>query len=387
MEINQPVKSPVKLPVKLPIKLDNITTPYEPNYYRDIVVLYCPEKVGSTSIATSIRVCASDKFMVLHTHENKIADIINQGAHTINVSDIVLNSQVFNPYTNSNRKIYLIDIYRTPIERKISYFFQKISEEHFNNTEQAISQYPMEKLIKRFNDIFPHIKETDYFNECFNTMNPITEFDYEKKYVVKILEGVNYIKLRLQDSNSWGEILSNLLGVPITLIHDYDTTKKEIGQKYKEFVKAYKIPYNYYKMIESESSLSIYMSESEKKTYLKKWFEKSSKPHNPFTTQEYEFYKLISNENKYYCANTSNKHYGDDGCLCERCCNERAIILNKINEFEKNRLLKKQVEAEPIEMNIRHKYDSTYNNNLYLKLFPYKDKTRFVEIMINLINS
>ncbi len=361
-------------------QITNLThTNNKQSYYRDIIALYCPEKVGSTSIVTSIRLSASDKFMVLHTHENKVANIINQCANSINISDIVLNSSIINPHTNVQRRIFLIDIYRTPIERKISYYFQKISEEHFNNSEEEISKYPIEKLIKRFNDIFTHIEEIDYYNEFYNAENKITQFDFENKYIISNLNGdsnVFGIKLRLSDSKEWGSILSKLLGCQIIMTWDYDTTKKHIGEKYKEFLSKYRIPYNYYKLIESDSSLHIYLTDVEKQEYLFKWFNKISKQYTPFDEKEYHIYKMICAENSFYCANTHNIHYGDDGCLCSICCKKRKKI---------HQMLIKHDEISNID--VRHKYDSTYDNYLYLKLYPFKDKSKSTEITINLINS
>ena len=43
--------------------------------YRDIILLYFPSKVGSTSIVTSIRISASDKFFVFHSHKEQIIEI------------------------------------------------------------------------------------------------------------------------------------------------------------------------------------------------------------------------------------------------------------------------------------------------------------------------
>lgn len=345
------------------------------NNYRDIIILYCPEKVGSSSIVSSIRISASDKFMVFHTHENKIADIVNIKTNTINVSDIILNNTIINPFTNKYRQIYMIDIFRTPIERKISFFFQKISEIHFNNSEDNISNYPIDKIIKRFNDIYPYIQEIDYFNQHYQCEN-IEQFDFENKYIHKINNNVHYVKLRLQDSKYWSDILTKILGVKIYMIHNYDTENKNIGKKYLQFKNFYKLPYNYYKNIQDDKILNIYMKPEEKTKYIKKWFENISKPYEPFTLSEYNLYKKISDENKFYCANISNKHYSDDGCLCVKCSEERSNILSDLN----NKIEKKNIY-------IRHLFNETYDNNIFLKLFPYDDKKISFDLIINLINT
>ena len=346
--------------------------------YRDIIIVYCPEKVGSTAIVSSIRISASDKFMVFHTHDNKIADLLNDKVNVINVDDILLNNNIINPQTGRQRKIYIIDIFRTPIERKISYFFQQISEIHFNNTELNISNYPLEKIFKRFNDIFIHMNEIDYYNEIYNCKK-IVKFDFENKFVMEENNNIYYIKLRLQDSEFWDVILSKIFQIKIHLIKDYETNDKYIGDLYKKFKNEYSIPYNYYKLIESSEMLDIYMGSNEKKIYLDNWAKKictsniTHITHIPFTTIEYLIYNKISNENKFYCANSSNKHYGDDGCLCLKCKDERKLVVwNIINNI-------------PQTIYIRHPYDNAYNNYIYLKLFS-SDITNPVETIINLVN-
>jgi hypothetical protein len=347
------------------------------NLYRDLVILYCPEKVGSTSIVSSIRISTSDKFMVFHTHENKIADVVNLNC-VINVSDLVLNGTILNPATNQYRKIYIIDIFRTPIEKKISSFFQKISEIHFNNSESNITSYPIDKIFKRFNDIFVHLDDYDYYNDYYNICygcNKIEKFDFDKKYILQQIGNVSYIKLRLQDSELWGDILTKILGVKIYMIHDYQTENKSIGQLYKKFKNDYKLPYNYYKLLEKDISLDIYMEPHEKTKYLKNWFEKITKEHVPFTKFEYDFYIKISTENKFYCANSSNLHYNDDGCICLDCEEKRKIVkYNLINKIPQN-------------IYLRHFFDEKYDNNIYIKLFPSNNPNESFDLNINLINS
>jgi len=358
----------------------NITCNDDLNLYRDIIILYCPEKVGSTSIVSSIRICASNKFIVFHTHNDKIFDVLNYSNNTmneINISDIIHNDKTINPITGKQRKIYIIDIFRTPIERKISHFFQKISEIHFNNTELNISNYPMEKITKRFNDIFIHIDEIDYYN-LYYKCNIINKFDFNKKYIINNINNIYYIKLRLQDFNEWSNILSEILNTKIYLIHDYNTINKNIGNMYKKFKNNYKLPYNYYNQISKLKSLNIYLDENEKNEYLEYWSKKLCNYYLPFTKIEYNIYTQISEENKFYCANSSNKHYSDDGCLCTKCSNKRKKIFNGL----KNNILQY--------IYIRHSFDEFYNNkillNLQKKINDNNNNNELDKIIINLIN-
>jgi hypothetical protein len=356
------------------LNINNDSINDEKYLYRDIVLLYCPQKVGSTSIVTSIRLFASDKFMVYHTHDTKIADLLNDKITSIEVNDIIGNNIIFNKSENRHRRIYVIDIYRNPIERKISEYFQKISEIHFNNCEQYISTYPIDKLIKRFNDIYPYIEDKDYFNENYNLDFKINEFDTEKKYLMHEINNVFYIKLRLIDSNHWSNILSILLNTEINIIHDYSTLNKTIGKMYEQFTNQYKLPSNYYDELINNKNIHRYMNNIELNKYLNLWNNKLTTPHTPFTFTQYEFYNMISNENKCYCANTSNLHYADDGCLCIKCSNERKQIIINIKSNITNNII-----------NIRHVYDKDYNNKILLS-FIINDNTSNYETIVNLIN-
>lgn len=354
--------------------------------YRDIILLYCPDKVGSTSIVSSIRFSAPEKFMVFHTHEEKIADLLYVEKNKITIEDILSNNNVLNPNTNLFRQIYLIDIYRDPIEKKISSFFQKISEEHFNNTEENLSTYPIEKITKRFNDIFPYIDTTDYYNsyytKLFNCSN-IKFFDIEKKFhLEKISQNITLIKLRLNDSKYWSNILSNILNTDIIMLNEYDSTNKKIGKLYNEFKKNYQLPFNYFETLLNLEQLNIYLSVEERQDYLSMWFKRTATyKYKPFDTNEYEFYKMISIENRFYNSVISNRHYSDDGCLCKICVEKRKLTKQYIC-CDNNKNNGDKEKKYPIY--IIHKYDMTYCNYIFLELID--DNKNRISSIINLVN-
>ncbi len=355
--------------------INNLYTLSEQYLYRDIVLLYCPEKVGSTSIATSIRTCASDKFIVFHSHQEEIFNIKgeNQTA-TMYYSDIIKNVSVINKNTGTNRKIYVIDIYRTPIERKISLFFQNIAEFHFNNTEENLLNYPIEKIIKRFNDIYMNIDEIDYYNEKYE-IPKITQFDFEKKYIMYEKDGVTWIKLRLKDFNLWDDILSQILNTKIIMIKDYSTENKIIGPIYKKFKSEYKLPINYFNYITVCSNLKKYYTEQERNEYLEFWKHKVGSFHIGFNLQEYFIYKMISSENNFYKIN-SNEHYGDDGCICNDCIQKRKIIFQDILLGKNNNTC------------VKHKYDDKYNCGILIRIYNKIElqSEKYIDTVINYFN-
>lgn len=333
----------------------------QPYLYRDIVLLYCPSKVGSTTIATSVRLSAPDDFFVFHSHGNYIAKIImGNTQNSVTVDTVIANANFPNKYTHgiTKRKIYIIDIYRPTIEKRISEYFQDLAEKHFNNYEERINEsYSVEKIIKRFNDIFPQMVHTDYYREIYDI--PVEEknraFDIEKKYQQYESNGVTYIKLRLKDSDEWSNILTTILGKQIYIVNDYASQNKKIGTLYKKFNFEYKLPYNFYRMIELCPQLQFYYNETERNEYLNKWQNRITDCYTPFNASEYQLYNRICEENRVLFKNLNN-HYADDGCMCDNCSYKRKELF----ELVKN--------GVSLPYKINHPYDDKYNNSILLKM-------------------
>jgi len=324
--------------------------------FSDIVILYCPPKVGSTSIASSIRFSANDKYFVFHTHSTKIVDIVTGGLIGNITIDTILNN-TYNPITQTHRKVFLIDIYRPTIERRISEFFQDISAKHFNNYEENINDYDLNKITKRFNDIYPHIEHKDYYKEFYNIPESelLKPFDMNKKYMKYQVNNITYLKLRLCDFNEWENILSNELDTKIYMLSDYKSKDKKIGNLYKRFNDAYRIPYNYFRMIETCPQFNYYYTEIERNNYLNLWRNKITNNYVSFDKKEYDLYVKISEENQTFQKNLNN-HYKDSGCKCDTCKIKRTDLLNKkITEF---------LSDDNIE--IVHLYDDLYSAHVSL---------------------
>ena len=93
-----------------------------------IVFIYTPPKVGSTTLVTSLRISASFKLTVIHIHDETMLKVLT------NINNVTINDIIkYNAYIG--KKVYVIDIYRSPIEQKISEFFEDLSIVHYNNLE------------------------------------------------------------------------------------------------------------------------------------------------------------------------------------------------------------------------------------------------------------
>lgn len=291
------------------------------NITNKMIFVYSGPKVGSTSIVSSLRIFGREKFSILHIHDEEMLKILGH-INGITVNEIIL----YNKYLG--RDVYVIDIYRSPIERKISAFFEKIGAYHFNNTDEKVNTYNIQKVINRFNKIMPYLATGDHFIDKYDINIP-EKFDYSNKYLLIEQNGIKYIKLRLKDSNLWGSILTKMFDTKIGIVKDYDSANKPIRDLYLLFKKTYKIPKNLLSEIIRCKYLNYFYSPAEIDEYYKQWEKNSSPDFTPYTEEQYKMYEDLSIENSHIDYIQLN-HYMDEGCICRACSIKRSNVANKI---------------------------------------------------------
>ena len=315
--------------------------------HNKLIFVYSGPKVGSTSIVSSLRIFGPNKFSIIHIHDEEMLKVLGH-INGITVNEIIL----YNKYIG--KQVYVIDVYRSPIERKISTYFEKIGAYHFNNTDENVNKYNIERVINRFNKILPYLAIGDHFIDKYNINIPHF-FDYNNKYLLVVENGISYIKLRLKDSHIWGSILTNLLGHKIEIVKDYETNNKPIKDLYLKFKSQYKIPKNLLVEIMKCKYLNYYYSPSELNEYYCQWITKSTINFISYNEEQYKIYEDLTMENSHIDYIQIN-HYMDEGCLCKACDIKRTIIANKIldnvlistnaqikHEESKNQLIAKRV--------------------------------------------
>ena len=288
---------------------------------KNLIFIYSAPKVGSTSIVSSLRIFCSDDFDIIHIHDEEMLRVL---AHVdgITINEVIL----YNKFLGKN--IYVIDVYRSPIERKISSFFEKIGAYHFNNNDQNVNKYNVNKIINRFNNIFPYIGLGDHFIDKYNINIPET-FDFDKKYLLVENNGVKYIKLRLKDSHIWNSILSNIFSKNICIVKDYQSSNKPIRDIYNTFNSYYRIPENLLDNIMKCKYLNYYYSPQELQLYYNEWRTKTTDTCNFYTIEQYKLYEEISIENS-HIDYIQVDHYMDEGCKCKACSLKRKEISLKL---------------------------------------------------------
>ena len=274
------------------------------NKNKNYIFIYTPPKVGSTTLVSSLRISLGVKFNVIHIHDEVMMQVLT------GIKGVSINKLIEYIAKNGNN-IWVFDIYRLPIERKMSEFFEKLSDIHFNNTETNVIKYDIKRIIIRFNELCPHLSNSDHYFDKYEIDVP--PFDFLKKYSVQTCKRVKYIKLRLMDSNNWGNILSEIMNTKIVIVPDYKTSDKSVGEFYNTF--------------------NFYLNEDEKSAYLNSWKSKSAAYFEPFTPAEYQLYIKISLENQAY-DNVQLDHYIDNGCSCRACSLKRKELYFKALKSE-----------------------------------------------------
>jgi len=315
------------------------------------IFIYTPPKVGSTTLVSSLRISLGSNYNVIHIHDDVMLHVLS-GYNNVTVNDMI------NYISQKGKKIYIIDVYREPIERKMSEFFEKISCYHFNNTEENINKYSIKRVTDRFNKLFPHLSKEEHYFDKYDISNPPL-FDFNKKYTIQILNGIKYIKLRLIDSPMWGKILCEIFNRNIVIINDYQTNNKVIGELYRKFKEEYKIPYNYLELIKNCKYFNFYLSEQERNEYINKWQNRMIDNFTPYTTDEYKLYVSIYLENQIY-NDIQFDHYIDSGCECTHCKIKRKNVFIKAHNGEQ--ITEKIIHNEVINET------NTKKNDMLLKL-------------------
>lgn len=289
--------------------------------YNKLIFVYSGPKVGSTSIVSSFRIFGIEKIDIIHIHDEEMLRVL-ANIRDITIKEIIL----FNRYLGKD--VYVINVFRSPIERKISTFFEKIGCYHFNVDDNIVNRYNIVKVINRFNSIFPWIGNGDHFIDKYGIKIP-ENFDYNNKYVLVVENHIKYITLRLKDSNEWGRILTNIFGFNIRTIKDYESSNKPIKDLYNSFKNNYKIPINLLDEIKNDKYLNYYYSKDELNKYYNEWLVKSTEKKDSYTYQEYRVYENISIENS-HIDKIQNDHYFDEGCTCKACSIKRLETIGKI---------------------------------------------------------
>ena len=344
---------------------------------RKLVFVYTAPKVGSTALVSSLRIFCIETMDIIHIHDEVMLRILT------NVDNVSINDIIQFNSCHLKKDVYVINIFRSPIERKISTFFEKVGSYHFNNIDEHVNNYSVDRVIRRFNNLFPHISNGDHFIDKYEINIP-EKFDYINKRILLNYNNTKYIALRLKDGDEWSQILTNIFGLQIKIIKDYETSNKPIKNLYQRFKETYRIPINYLNELMNDECLNYYYSKDELTTYYNYWLTSSTSSWNGYTAEKYQLYQQITMENTHIDI-IQLEHYFDEGCTCKACSLKRMETRSRIirgqNVTEriihidaKNELIKKRV-------NRATKFNKLLSN------LPLKRGKNFKQDMTNIVSN
>lgn len=201
--------------------------------YNIEVFVICGGKSGSSTLEKTF---ANNGYATIRAHgyeEFKLRNVCSLSLYELIEHNIKYNLPTI-----------IIDSYRTPIERKISSFFHHIDSYCPNYTNIKI-----EEIINIFNEKYlKFLEEYHSLNILFTHLNieQFITFDNEKKYNIKELNNVKFIKIRFKDIKEWNIILSNITGKNINIVNDNMTNNKKYYNVYREFKNNYKVNEDYF---------------------------------------------------------------------------------------------------------------------------------------------
>ena len=231
--------------------------------YKLNVIVYSGGKTGGTTLNNTFNL---NGFNSLHVHSNYYFQTKVLKNNNISIFDVI-------NYNCKKRELYIIDSYRTPIERKISSFFENIIYYLPNYNEYSVNQ-----LIDIFNDkYFYTIEEYHPFDELkqYYGYPDFTEFDFNKKYSIITTNNITFIKIRFNEINNWSQMLEEIFGQQIIIHNENLTANKTINQIYNEFKNNYKVPDKYLdEILPNDKNFLLFNSKAEQYEYIRKWTNK-----------------------------------------------------------------------------------------------------------------
>lgn len=224
------------------------------------IFICCGGKCGGTTLANTFN---KNGYKTTHLHSSKHLGNFKSNIDINHTFDIIDESC-------KQKKIYILDSYRNPIERKISCFFQKIKQ--YLPNYQDLS---MEELTKYFNN--------NILTSCVAEHHPINEFlqkydiplfnkfNFKRHYNIAEKNNIVFVKILFSDISEWDKILSEVFNNKIVIYPANLTQEKEMGNLYKQFKDQYRIPRSYLNIVKNDTEFQIYNKPYEQHKYLNMW--------------------------------------------------------------------------------------------------------------------
>tara|TARA_R110000868_G_scaffold16405_1_gene73705 strand:+ start:202 stop:786 length:585 start_codon:yes stop_codon:yes gene_type:complete len=190
-----------------------------------MIFIYCGGKCGGSTLRETLK----NLDEVCHIHNNEYYKTLHDDRN-INIFDMI-------DFYSKNNSVYIIDVFRNPVDRKISSFFQNISYHLGNDWEKL----PIDNLLNHFKKEYENLENYEAIDEVFDhyKLGDPPKKIHEVPYFIKQEGNLILVKLRFDYIDKWEEHLTEIFKQPIKIIKDNLTQDKEIYPLYKIFKQAY----------------------------------------------------------------------------------------------------------------------------------------------------
>ena len=103
-------------------------------------------------------------------------------------------------------------------------------------------------------------------------VEPFNTFDFKKKYVIKKVDNLIFIKLLFSNINNWGENLSEIFNKKIIIDKGNLSKNKEYYSIYNKFIFMYKTKKSYINnILKNDKQFRIFNTQEQQDIYINKY--------------------------------------------------------------------------------------------------------------------
>jgi hypothetical protein len=336
-------------------------------------------KTGSTSLWYSIylNTCKSNNYRTHHWHNDSI--LLEKYKTTLSINQFINILDIY------KKNVIVTDIYRPIFDQCLSSYLNELHiffQFDIKNINQFVKniQNNIKIIQDRFNELFITLYNkfnNDFYFEKYDFDYKFNSFDFEKKYLHYKKNNISYLKLRLCDTNKWGEILQPILNQQnIKILHLNDTDQKYTFDLKELFMKTYQIPKNIYEIIKNNKHFKYYYNEEEQLNYLQKFKDKINNDFSINIIENHPYYSYISSNSLINKYNNDSKLYNypfifkttycDKECF-DASCPKKIKINNLIDYLDKKTnitsLIKNEIKCIKNISEFRKDYNDNDNND------------------------
>jgi hypothetical protein len=202
------------------------------------VIIYAGGKTGGSTLHNTFlhdwKFCRP-----IHLHQNKFF----KDAQLIGNKPFKQTDNPKSIFDLVKEEAYFIDVYRNPIDRKISSYFQNL--EHNRREFEVPNNLTIDEEVDYFQmHIFHNIENYESMSEVMKHYRVNDAMEYKGDYWIKRRDKFTFIKLKFDKISKWNQILSDIFGREIEIKNANLSSEKEYYPEYITFKKIYYEKYN-----------------------------------------------------------------------------------------------------------------------------------------------